>query len=436
MSRWLQKRRRHSVAGKLLLVFIAMAVLFVVLVGASMKLVFRSHFESNVRPHVVQYLEYVQRDIGLPADRTRAAALSDKLKIEIAIQDGAGTWSSDDQVIDVDRLKVRHHHREHDVDYYQVQTEDGRDYLMMQLADTTLLFNVPNIRQEHRGLRPFIPLAVLLGVLLLLYHLTRRLVAPIGTIRAGVKRFGEGEIDHRIDLRRRDEFGELASSFNTMADDIQGMLDAKRQLLLAISHELRSPLTRAKVTTELLDDERRKAELHQELDEMERLIEEIIETERLSGGHQAVNKTIQDIVALVREVLGDYFAGEDLQLQLPVTSEPLALDGARVKLLIKNLLDNALRYTPSDAPAPRLSVTPSAEAVTLEVADSGPGIEPELLPQLTEPFYRVDPARQRDTGGYGLGLYLCDRIAKAHGGSLEITSEKGEGTRVRVVFPR
>jgi signal transduction histidine kinase len=70
------------------------------------------------------------------------------------------------------------------------------------------------------------------------------------------------------------------------------------------------------------------------------------------------------------------------------------------------------------------------------VADSGPGIEPELLPQLTEPFYRVDPARQRDTGGYGLGLYLCDRIAKAHGGSLEITSDKGRGTVVRVVLPR
>ena len=70
------KRRRHSLAGKLLALFIVMAVLFVVLVGASMKLVFRSHFETNVRPHLVQYLEYVQRDIGLPADRARAAALA------------------------------------------------------------------------------------------------------------------------------------------------------------------------------------------------------------------------------------------------------------------------------------------------------------------------------------------------------------------------
>lgn len=436
MRRWRQRHRRHSLAGKLLALFIVMAVLFVVLVGASMKLVFRSHFESNVRPHLVQYLEYVQRDIGLPADRERAAALAEKLNIGIAIQDDRGMWSSDDRPIDLDSLKVRHHHREGDVDYYQVHAEDRRDYLMLQSADTTLLFNVPHIRQEQQGLRAFVPLAVLLGILLLLYHITRRLVAPISTIQAGVQRFGDGEMDHRIVSKGRDEFAELARNFNTMADDIQGMLDAKRQLLLAISHELRSPLTRAKVTTELLDDETRKAQLHQELDEMERLIEEIMETERLSRGHQAVNRTEQDLVALVQDVISDHFSADDVQLDLPDTPQVLPLDGARVKLLIKNLLDNALRYTPAGAPVPRLSVTPSAEAITLDVADSGPGVDPEFLPYLTELFYRVDPARQRETGGYGLGLYLCDRIVKAHGGRLEITSEPGKGTRVRVVFPK
>ncbi len=430
------KRWRHSLAGKLLALFIVMAVLFVVLVGASMKLVFRSHFESNVRPHLVQYLEYVQRDIGLPADRARAAALAEKLDIEIAIQDGRGMWSSNGRNIDLDSMKVRKHFHEGDVDYYQVRADDGRDYLMMLSTDTTLLFNVPNIRQEQQGLQLFIPLLVLLGILLLLYHITRRLVAPISTIQAGVKRFGEGEMDHRIDIKGRDEFAELATSFNTMADDIQGMLDAKRQLLLAISHELRSPLTRAKVTTELLDDESRKSQLHQELDEMERLIEEIMETERLSRGHRAVHKTSQDLVALVQEVLTGHFAGKDLQLNLPDAPQVLPVDSRQVKLLIKNLLENALRYTPAGAPAPRLGVTAAAETIMLEVADSGPGIKEKFIPYLTEPFYRVDPARQRDTGGYGLGLYLCDMIAKAHGGRLEITSELGTGTRVRVVLPK
>ena len=108
-----------------------MAVLFVVLVGASMKLVFRSHFESNVRPHLRQYLEYVQRDIGLPADRARAAALAEKLNIEIAIQDGRGMWSSNDRNIDLDSIRVRRHYHAGDTDYYQVRADDGRDYLLM-----------------------------------------------------------------------------------------------------------------------------------------------------------------------------------------------------------------------------------------------------------------------------------------------------------------
>jgi signal transduction histidine kinase len=333
-------------------------------------------------------------------------------------------------------MKVRKHHHEDDVDYYQVRADDGHDYLMMRVADTTLLFDVPSVRQERQGRQLLIPLLVLLGVLLLLYHITRRLVSPISTIQAGVERFGEGDTDHRIDIRGRDEFARLATSFNTMADDIQGMLDAKRQLLLALSHELRSPLTRAKVTTELLDDESRKAQLHQELDEMERLIEEIMETERLSLGHQAVNKTPQDVVTLAREVLTDHFTAEELRLDLPDAPQVLAMDSRRMKLLIKNLLDNALRYTPAGAPAPRLRVRAAAETITLEVADSGPGIEAKLIPYLTEPFYRVDPARQRDTGGYGLGLYLCDMIAKAHGGRLKITSEVGKGARVQVVLPK
>jgi signal transduction histidine kinase len=161
-----------------------------------------------------------------------------------------------------------------------------------------------------------------------------------------------------------------------------------------------------------------------------------METERLSSGHQAVNRTEQDLVLLVQEVLADHFAGQALQLDLPDAPQVLPLDSARVKLLVKNLLDNALRYTPAGAPPPRLRVTAGADTITLEVTDSGPGIEAEFIPYLTEPFYRVDPARQRDTGGYGLGLYLCDMIVKAHGGRLEISSEVGKGTRVRVVLPR
>ena len=112
----------------------------------------------------------------------------------------------------------------------------------------------------------------------------------------------------------------------------------------------------------------------------------------------------------------------------------LEVDASRIKLLLKNLLDNALRHSPKDK-AVTIRLNKTANEVELEVRDEGEGIEPEHLPHLTEPFYRVDPCRQRETGGYGLGLYLCRMIAEAHGGTLAISSQKQQGTTVTMSLP-
>ena len=112
----------------------------------------------------------------------------------------------------------------------------------------------------------------MLFLLLMLYFATRRLFRPIDTINQGVQKFGAGDMDYRVQVERKDELGELANTFNTMANEIQQMLDAKRQLLLAISHELRSPLTRARVAVELLGEEDKKAAIVQDISEMESLI--------------------------------------------------------------------------------------------------------------------------------------------------------------------
>ncbi len=412
-----------------------MAVLFVVLVGASLRHVFRHHFEDNIRPHLVQYLEYVQQDIGRPPDRQRAQKIADKLKIGIHIIDDQGTWSSRSPDVELNEVEIERRFIEKGVEYLFVE-HHGRDYLMTRTEGATLLFNVPHIRQERRGLRGFVPLGVLLIILLVLYHATRRLFSPIETIQAGVKRFGNGELDHRIEVNRRDELGELANSFNAMADDIEQMLDAKRQLLLAISHELRTPLTRAKVATELLNDEDRKAQIHQDLNSMETLIEELIEAERLSTRHSVLNKISCDLNALISDVKDAFGKDAPVEFVLPESLNPLQLDAARIGLLLKNLIENALCHTPDDANSPQVILVDKERDVTIQVKDYGFGIEARHLPHLTEPFYRVDPSRQRETGGYGLGLYLCRMIAEAHGGKLTIDSDVGKGTTVSVGLPK
>jgi len=428
-------KRRHSLSGKLILLFIVMAVIFVILVGGGIKRAFQGHFEDNIRPHITQYLEYVYADIGSPPDRARAQELAEHLNLEIQIIDQQGHWSSSGRLSTMDDFDDEHGFLVNGKQYYHVK--DGQQhYLMVRDGDATLLFNVPDVREQRQGFKGWYPLIILLLLLLLLYHATRRLFKPINTINDGVQKFGAGDMDHRIHIKRKDELGELANNFNTMADDIQQMLDAKRQLLLAISHELRSPLTRARVAVELLDEEDKKAAIVQDINEMESLIEELMETERLSSRHTTLNKSHCDIVELVNELVATNFCDADITTRLPETAVTLDIDVARIKLLLKNLLDNAVRHTPETSTAPEIQLSADKDNVIITVNDHGNGIDAIHLPHLTEPFYRVDPSRQRETGGYGLGLYLCRMIAEAHGGELDIKSEEGKGTRVVVTLQR
>jgi len=432
MRSW-AKHHRHSLGGKLIMLFVLTAVLFVALIGGGVGKYFRLHFEDNIRPHLMQYLEYVQQDIGIPPDRQRATELAQKLKVDIYFVEPEGRWSSSGRSIDVKALKVEHSFR-HKATEYGIAVNHKLEYFWAQLGQTTIYINVPNIRPERKWSRALLIL-VPLAVLFALYHLILRLIRPVNTLIAGVRRFGKGELDHRIHMNRRDELGELADSFNDMADDIQQMLDAKRQLLLAMSHELRSPLTRAKVSLELMEDGVQRAELAKDLNEMESLIEELLESERLSTRHQALNRQRYDLNALIDDLLQQHFSDLKQNAQLP--DEPIIaeVDGMRIKLLLKNLLENALRHTPDEGRLPEVKLQQKGDRVMIVVRDFGRGIEAEHIPHLTEPFYRADASRHRETGGYGLGLYLCRVIAEAHGGALAIESEVGKGTTVSVTLP-
>ncbi len=430
-----KRYRRHSLSGKLLLLFIIMAVVFVMLVGSGIRHTFQGHFRDNIQPHITQYLEYVKIDIGSPPDRIRAQELADSLKIEIQIVDTQGSWSSSGKLTPLDDLEIEHNFDVEKNNFAYVKDKTSRHFLMASDGNATLLFNIPNVREQRDSFNRWIPLFILLALLLVLYHATRRLFSPIDTIKTGVQKFGAGDIEHRININRKDELGELADSFNTMADDIQQMLDAKRQLLLAISHELRSPLTRTRVAAEMLDENNNKTQIISDINEMEALIEKLMETERLSSRHTKLLKVSCDISALINDVVQTWHEHTGIVIHVPKVNTVLEIDITRIKLLLKNLLDNAVAHTPENAQPPEINIEVKNNQAVITVIDHGIGIGSEHVPKLTEPFYRVDPSRQRETGGYGLGLYLCKMIAEAHDGQLEIKSDVGVGTRVKIKLP-
>jgi len=263
-------------------------------------------------------------------------------------------------------------------------------------------------------------LATLLLLTLFAYKYVRHLLRPLDDIRSGAQRFGRGEFGEAIPVRRNDELGELAGDVNAMASSIHQMLEAKRALLLAMSHELRSPLTRARLHVELLPDSGeaavRRAALLRELQEMADLVTELLESERLGQGHASLQREPTDLAELVREFVADGGVRAEIEPGLP----PLQLDRMRMRLLLRNLVDNAVRHG-GGAQTPLMKVSRDAESnVVLTVRDFGAGVDEAVLPRLAEPFYRPDAARERATGGVGLGLYLARLIAQAHGASFAI----------------
>jgi signal transduction histidine kinase len=288
-----------------------------------------------------------------------------------------------------------------------------------------------------------ITLVVLLLLTALAYAYVRRLLRPLDDIRQGAERFGAGDFSHTIPLRHRDELGDLAQRINTMAHELQQMLDAKRALLLAISHELRSPLTRARLNVELLpeteDAQPLRAALLRDLAGMRDLINDLMESERLAGQHAVLSREVTDRGVLAQEVVHELLASlggvsQTIMVDIAPNMPLVSVDRARLRLLVRNLLDNALRHSAGATLPPELYLRRIPAGVELQVRDHGPGVAEDQLPQLAQAFYRADSARQRTTGGVGLGLYLCRLVALAHGGTWAVRNA-APGLEITVKLP-
>ncbi len=428
------RKRRHSLSGRLLFLFILTAVLLIVVARTGFRFVVDHDMRDMAAPHLAEYVQHLMDELGDPPNREAAAALARRLPLQIHLL-GEQSWSSSGEP---PVFEPGHHQTRWLPDGTPVEIARGGDgfAVRVQRGDVTVVMRPTGFElAAHARLTVVLTIVGLLAVLLFAYHAIRRLFRPIEVIQAGVARIGAGDLGHRVKIRRRDELGELANSVNAMADDISRMLEAKRELLLAISHELRSPLTRARVNAELLDQNTTREALLADLAELETLLGELLESERLSGRHVALDRQAVDPTILLKELVEESFPDTAIQLNLDPEGTWLSLDPVRIRVLVRNLLKNAIDHTPPDKPAPILTSHVDDEDWRLSVTDYGPGVAPEHLERLTEPFFRVDPSRQRARGGVGLGLYLARVIVEAHGGRLEVTGEIGKGMCVLVTLP-
>ena len=424
---------RRSLFVRLLFIFGVTVILFFAIFSISLRTVSQNNNTIDAIPDFfTRNIESIIEDIGTPPNLKNAIRLAEELDWSIAINNPIMRWSSDNEYRLPVEQSVFNRTLSSDAEVRSINSEDiimvqrgGYDFYLYQRS---LDINNSNFVVLYIGV------ALASIVLLLNYFMVNKLLDPVRLLRKGAERIRLGDLSFRVKSNRQDELGELTDSINHMADSLQSMLEAKRQLLLAISHELRTPITKAKLRLEFMPESDEKDQLKEDIQEIELLITDLIEAERLNEEHAVLNAEPTPIVAFVEGVCEQFesYAG-GIELELPTEDREIVIDNLRARLLITNLVNNAIRHGEGNPIVVRVNL--SENFAHLEVEDNGEGIAEEHLLQISEPFYRADSSRQRNTGGFGLGLYLCRLIVKAHGGELIIQSQLGEGTRIKVKLP-
>ena len=276
--------------------------------------------------------------------------------------------------------------------------------------------------------------------------LARGMTQPLRDMAQAARRMETGDYSTRVHTPSRDEVGQLADAFNTMSAELEGVERLRRDLVANVSHELKTPITAIRAHLENLLDgvERPDPETLQVMlaqsERLGRLVDQLLDLSRLESGDVPLDRSPVPIGPLVSQVLSEIDVartdrGVAVTSEVPEDLPPALADRERVHQVLFNLVDNAVRYTPSGG-----AVTVSAHrhngSVEIEVHDTGVGIPAEHLPRLFERFYRVDTSRSREgDGGTGIGLAIARSVVEAHGGQIHAESEPGSGSTFTFELP-
>ena len=299
------------------------------------------------------------------------------------------------------------------------------------------------------SVHPTLPMATFVGFYLLLlavvvglfWLLTVDIASPLRELAKAVERFGRGDRTVRVGSSRKDEIGELGRSFDEMAGRIETLLTAEHQLLQDVSHELRSPLVRLTFAAELVrktqDRDVAVARLRTEIDRLSELVSTLLEMTSAEGDPAACKREDVCLSDLLHEVSDacqvEVEAGE-CRIEID-TLEQVRMpgDGELLRRAFENVLRNAIRCAPRGS-AVQVKMVADRTGFTISVRDYGPGVPDELLPRIFSPFFRVDPSRDENTGGVGLGLAIARRAVHIHHGEVRAVNA-APGLLVTIILP-
>ena len=395
----------------------------------------RSRILPSLSGLMVRHAQGIVADLGPQPDPHRLQQTADSLQVDIRYEGNGVIWQSDPDM-QVKKRETMIPYGEDDRVRIMISEESG---MFVDLQSDHGRYQLNLLKADHLyqdELYNLISLGLVIFSFFAIYLILRNQLKPIKALHEGVRAIGKGNLDFEIKTNSVDELGQLALSFNHMTRQIRESLQARDQLLLDVSHELRSPLTRMLVALEFLKNDKTRQTLHRNIKHMEAMVTEILETERLNSSHGGLQLEPINILDLLMDTCRNY-QDQKPGVVLQCSSEDFIanVDPTRVTTVFNNLLSNAARHSNAKDP---IEVTCAREQgkILVKVQDYGSGIPKEDLPHIFEPFYRVDKSRSKQTGGYGLGMSVCRKIMEAHGGQIGITSQPNKGTCVLLTFPR
>lgn len=314
---------------------------------------------------------------------------------------------------------------------------------VMIQSDEGLIKEYEEDEERYMG-RGVVQMILIIGVAG--FFIVRPLVKKLRVQEAILAEIADGNLSARVDIKGKDALGRLSQRLNSMADRIQELLGSQRQIIQAVSHEMRTPTARIGFALEMLaeskteeDRQRRIASLNEDLADMDALLEELLTFLRFEDGAQALDLESLNLLAMVSETERRV---QRFRPELNITTQTLPEGMATLEApvsrkyfprVLENLLMNAMRHAKSHI---SVKVIPGDSLVEIHIDDDGFGVPDDQKARIFEPFVRLDPSRDRQTGGTGLGLAITKRIIDQHQGTITVSKSPLQGARFSILLPQ
>ncbi len=302
-----------------------------------------------------------------------------------------------------------------------------------QLRDgTTVSFDaLPTGEAFPMPPRPLFNLLILLAAVIVLSLFAVRLATrPLNTLASAAEKLGNDINSPPLLETGPTEVRRAAHAFNTMQSRLASYIQERTRILAAMSHDLKTPITRLRLRAELLEDDELRAKFTKDLEEMESMVATTLDFMRGVDNPEPLQP--MDVMALLESLQADAAEmGQEVRLE-GIATHPYPCKPAALKRCLGNLIDNAVKYGKNAT----IRVEDSDKQLQISILDQGPGIPETLLERVFEPFYRLETSRSRDTGGTGLGLSIARNIAQLHGGELVLKNRAGGGLEAVLMLPR